>query len=519
MQGTSPARRIADHQAAFNAVGLCFSARQGIAMNSTSVLPLSPRSASASRRGFSLARARLALAGSVLAVAAAWAGLPQAARAQATPAAPAAASGQAADGAAVGTVTLHIGQARVVRRDGTVLALRLGAPVHVGDRIETAANGQVHVRFVDNGNVAVRPESVLEVQAYRFDAANPSGSEVRLRLAEGVARSISGTATEADKSRFRLNTPLAAIGVRGTDFIVQASAAGSRDSRATVAAGAIVMAPLGNGCAAEGLGPCSGRAAQLLSADMGRLMVELRSGERAPRLVPAVETLVASGLPVVDQRLAARALALAAAQPSLTDPRSANNDRAAAQLLSIAPLGPFDAAEIRTPADRSAQLAWGRWFSLVDASAAITLSFDEAAAGRNITVGDGIAGLWRKGKDEDVEAAMASSRVTRADFRLTRAQATYEKDNRSEAASVDGGTLSLDFLNRSFATALALSSPTAGKSELRMAGEVRKDGTFAVRDAESRIAGAVSADLKEAGYFFERSAGGGLFRGRTLWGR
>lgn len=54
-----------------------------------------------------------------------------------------------------------------------------------------------------------------------------------------------------------------------------------------------------------------------------------------------------------------------------------------------------------------------------------------------------------------------------------------------------------------------------------MAGDVRGDGTFSVRDLGSRqsVAGAVSLDGKEAGYLFERGLGSGLFRGKTLWGR
>ena len=41
----------------------------------------------------------------------------------------------------------------------------------------------------------------------------------------------------------------------------------------------------------------------------------------------------------------------------------------------------------------------------------------------------------------------------------------------------------------------------------------------ATATAASTLAGAVSLDGKEAGYLFERGAGSGLFRGKTLWGR
>jgi hypothetical protein len=56
-----------------------------------------------------------------------------------------------------------------------------------------------------------------------------------------------------------------------------------------------------------------------------------------------------------------------------------------------------------------------------------------------------------------------------------------------------------------------------------MAGNVRPDGTFlgerGARQPLQSVAGAVSLDGKEAGYLFERGAGNGLFRGKTLWGR
>jgi hypothetical protein len=120
----------------------------------------------------------------------------------------------------VGQVSLLIGAARVIHIDGSSEPLRRGASILVGDRVETSANGHVHLRFIDNGSVSVRPDSVLEVQAYRYDADRPQLNEVRLRVEQGTTRAISGAATELDKTRFRLNTPIAAIGVRGTDFIV-----------------------------------------------------------------------------------------------------------------------------------------------------------------------------------------------------------------------------------------------------------------------------------------------------------
>ncbi len=414
----------------------------------------------------------------------------------------------------VGQVSLLIGGARLVHKDGKSEALRQGAGIAVGDRIETAANGHVHVRFIDNAAVSVRPESVLEVQAYRYDAANPQSNEVRLKVAQGIGRSISGAATDADKTRFRLNTPIAAIGVRGTDFIVQASA---DHVRATVASGAIIMSPLGNGCLADGVGPCNGRLSSLLSSDMGRLMVEMRPGDRSPRVVPAINALLASSTPAIDARAAAHAAAaLAAANPTF----DTRNDRAAAQVLAIAPLGPFDARDFNTPPESNAQLAWGRW-TLSTGKDNISLPYATAFNDkeRHVTLGDGEAALFRKGDADSAASVFANSPLGRVDFRLTRAYASYDIDSRSEAASVDGGTLSVDFTKRTFATALALASETAGKSELRVGGAIQSTGLFVVSDVDQVVKGAISLDTKEAGYLFERQVGRGVFRGRTLWGR
>jgi FecR protein len=425
-----------------------------------------------------------------------------------------------AGGAEVGQVSLLIGEARVVRGDGTREALRRGAVIQVGDRVETTANGHVHVRFIDNAVVSVRPESVLEVQAYRFDHQQPERNEVRLRVEQGTSRSISGAATELDKSRFRLNTPIAAIGVRGTDFIVQTDANGVR---ATVSDGAIVVGALGAGCSASGLGACSNDDARLLTAAMGRYMAEVRIADRVARIVPASGQAMNLAAYSAEDRVLARASAESAARSAgqlAAEPTPAaqqrGNDRAAADLLTVAAA---NVPELNRSPDVNARLVWGRWTISPIVDDKLSMPYSAASIGRHITVADEQVGLWRKNDPANPSGMLSDRLDAKVDFRLSRASASFEIGGRAEQASVDGGSLSLDFARRTFATALGLSSATAGKAELRMAGDVRADGTFAVKDVDQRIAGAVSLDGKEAGYLFERAAGGGLFKGKTLWGQ
>lgn len=424
----------------------------------------------------------------------------------------------AADASTVGQVSLLIGEARVVRADGSQERLQRGSRIHVGDRVETSANGHVHMRFVDNAAISVRPESILEVQAYRYDAQSPQSSEIRLRVEKGTSRSISGAATDVDKSRFRLNTPIAAIGVRGTDFIVQTDPEGVR---ATVSDGAIVVGALGGACSPVDLGPCAGTAVRELSAEMGKLMAEVRVGDRSTRIVPAVDLPMAAaatnGRDAGSERQLsmsdARATGLSAAQPTPPELQR-GNDRAAAGLLTLATV---NVPDLNRPSDVAAQLVWGRWAILPEANDKLSVPFALARLGRHVTVADEEAGLFRA--DQGAAAVLSDTLQAKVEFRLARASATYEVGAVIESAAVLSSNLTVDFSNRTFATGLVLSSASGGTSTFAMAGAVRNDGLFAVKDVDQRVAGAISLSGKEAGYLFERNTVEGLFRGRTLWGQ
>ena len=117
-------------------------------------------------------------------------------------------SGQAqGPSAAVAEVTLMVGEAVVFSVDGSSKALSRGMSIHVGDRIETAGNGHVHMRFTDKGAVSIRPDSIFEILAFQYNQQDPRSNEVRFRVDRGTARSISGAATEHDLSLIHISEP------------------------------------------------------------------------------------------------------------------------------------------------------------------------------------------------------------------------------------------------------------------------------------------------------------------------
>ena len=157
--------------------------------------------------------------------------------------------------------------------DAAPRALTQGTRLPAGARIETGADGHAYFATVDKGFLALRPGSALRVAHYV--AAPASAAAIRLELERGVARIISGTAAKARPDRFRLETPAAAIGVRGTDFSVRSDDA---LTQVAVRAGGVVVSPLAGACRAGGLGPCEGPLAAELFARDGGLILEVRRG-------------------------------------------------------------------------------------------------------------------------------------------------------------------------------------------------------------------------------------------------
>lgn len=184
----------------------------------------------------------------------------------------------AAGAESIGRVLFSIGTANLA--DSTT-PLKKGDPIFAGQSITTGANGHVHIRFVDDAFVSVRPNSQLKVEQYDYDPSNPSNNRVRFQLSQGVARLISGKAGQAAKDNFRLNTPVAAIGIRGTDFLVQAKSA---FTRVAVQQGAIVIAPFSDDCPRTALGPCGGVNARELLGSLTSNYLEVK-GTTPPILV------------------------------------------------------------------------------------------------------------------------------------------------------------------------------------------------------------------------------------------
>ena len=393
----------------------------------------------------------------------------------------------------VGEVTLTIGKSKIERSAGEAEPQK-GSSVQEGDIIRTTDNGHVHVRFIDGARVSVRPNSVFRIHEFKYSPADPAASVVRLSLDSGEARSLSGAAAQAAKERFRLNTPLVAIGVKGTDFVTQVS----KDViRVTVNQGAIVMAPFDSGCRAESLGVCNTTRAKELTAEMLGQALVYRLGTADPSFqnVSKSGQLDSNKLFQLDRQLRD-----GADKPLASDTEAKNP-------LSVV---------------GSNRLIWGRWSRDPIANDSLTVPFLEAMRGNEVTVGDGYYFLFR----EPSNVNLLPTLTTKADFGLKSSSAYYRNAaNEMVPASVQSGSLSIDFGTKTYTTQLSLSAEGTGLQSYAQSGTLNATtGIFLGRSGPevaptSSLAGAISLDARQAGYLFKTQIGRGTFVGATLWGR
>lgn len=146
---------------------------------------------------------------------------------------------QAAPAAAaqpIGHVEALDGNASAVHADGTRVSLEKGDPVFQGDVIETGGDASaVRLLFSDKTVFALGPDARLALDEMVFDNASQEGS-IQFSILKGVFIFASGQIAKTDNTDMTVTTPVATIGIRGTEV---AGRVADGDSHFTIIDGAI----------------------------------------------------------------------------------------------------------------------------------------------------------------------------------------------------------------------------------------------------------------------------------------
>jgi hypothetical protein len=141
-------------------------------------------------------------------------------------------------GLAVGTPTAHAAEdyiARAVSVSGKVLArsesvdgairmtfLKPGDKLYQGSIVNTGSNGAVKLLMTDRTILDLGPSSLFKLNDYQFDKAKMGDRKVDLSLDYGTVRASVNEKLTTRKGKFTIRTKAATMGVRGTEFVVNA---------------------------------------------------------------------------------------------------------------------------------------------------------------------------------------------------------------------------------------------------------------------------------------------------------
>lgn len=87
-----------------------------------------------------------------------------------------------------------------------------------GAKIQTGPNSNAVLRFEDNQVLVLNENTDIDISKYEYDASNNDGSTA-LMLVKGSLRYLSGLIAKKNPESFKLDTPVATVGIRGTDFM------------------------------------------------------------------------------------------------------------------------------------------------------------------------------------------------------------------------------------------------------------------------------------------------------------
>ena len=93
-------------------------------------------------------------------------------------------------------------------------------PIVSNTVINTGEGSAALLKFEDGETVTMQANSILNVREYLYDAKRIKHSSMVFSMFKGGMRFITGLIGKLNKQAFRLSTPNATIGIRGTEFMV-----------------------------------------------------------------------------------------------------------------------------------------------------------------------------------------------------------------------------------------------------------------------------------------------------------
>jgi hypothetical protein len=124
--------------------------------------------------------------------------------------------------APVGKVVWVKGTLHAIMPNKEERTLQKSSIIYLHDTLKTDPDSQAEIIFTDNSLMTFYPKTTFYIDQYSYRPKTGGGSVGKyvMRLIEGGFRTITGLIAKNNPTDYQVNTPVATIGVRGTEYAV-----------------------------------------------------------------------------------------------------------------------------------------------------------------------------------------------------------------------------------------------------------------------------------------------------------
>lgn len=168
---------------------------------------------------------------------------------------------------------------------GKSRSLAIKSPVFQDDTIRTESRSRVQILFNDNTIITLGVSSSLHLKTYQWNAATKEGAFTH-EVKEGVFRVLGGAITQSAPEKFKTETPVATIGIRGSlyqgqfrDGLLTVILQGGKGINIINETGVVPITTAGFGTKVGGLGEKPAKPSRFTRGDMTEMNEGLAATE------------------------------------------------------------------------------------------------------------------------------------------------------------------------------------------------------------------------------------------------
>lgn len=110
------------------------------------------------------------------------------------------------------------GNVVAIAANGAQRELARGAQLAVGEAIRTGDTGRAQLRFTDGAMMSLQPQTEFRIDDYSYNGKVDGQEKGFFSLIKGGLRTITGLIGKGQRDNYRVNTAVATIGIRGTEY-------------------------------------------------------------------------------------------------------------------------------------------------------------------------------------------------------------------------------------------------------------------------------------------------------------